>query len=134
MPHDHDHEHAHDHAEHADDGTQDCIEECLNCHATCTMAAQYCLSEGGDLADIDLVSVIADCAEICQTSANFMLRGSPYHTVTCGACAVLCRACEEACREHAENEQLLHCAEECARCAEACERMAEMDGEEGEEE
>ena len=27
-----------------------------------------------------------------------MLRGSPYHVITCAACAELCRACEEACR------------------------------------
>ena len=135
MAHDHSHAHgdeSHTH-EHGDDGVQACIEECLNCHATCIMAAQYCLAEGGELADIDLVSVLMDCAEICQVSANFLLRGSPYHVITCAACAELCRACEEACRGVTGNEQLAHCADECASCAEHCERMSEEE-EEGEEE
>ena len=35
------------------------------------------------------VIVLLDCAEICQTSANFMLRGSPLHTNTCAACAIV---------------------------------------------
>ena len=113
------------------DMLQHCIEECLNCHATCTATAQYCLSEGGPLADADHVGLLLDCAEICQTSANFMLRGSPYHPITCLACAELCRACEESCRTIAgEDEQLGLCADACAECAQHCERMAESDGEE----
>jgi hypothetical protein len=73
---------------------------------------------------VNLVGVLLDCADICQTSANFMLRGSPYHVVTCAACAELCRACEEGCRAAVRDEQLVHCAEVCAACAESCERMA----------
>ena len=107
---------------------QHCIEECLNCHATCTATAQYCLAEGGPLADADHIGLLLDCAEICQTSANFMLRGSPYHPITCLACAELCRACEESCRTiAAEDEQLALCADACAECAQHCERMAEAD-------
>ncbi|MBA3889314.1 MAG: four-helix bundle copper-binding protein [Gemmatimonadaceae bacterium] len=121
----HDHEH---------DEIQQCIEECLNCHAACTMTAQYALGEGGDKADPGLVGVLLDCAEICQTSANFMLRGSPYHGATCAACAELCRASEEALREFADDEQLAHCAEMCASCATSCEQMAAMDAEGDEEE
>jgi len=73
---------------------------------------------------------LLDCAELCQTSANFMLRGSPYHVITCGACAELCRACEEACRGHAGDEQLVHCADVCASCADSCDRMARMGSDE----
>ena len=66
------------------------------------------------LTEINLVGLLLDCAEMCQTSANFMLRGSPYHVITCGACAELCRACEEACRGVTGDEQLTHCADVCA--------------------
>ena len=125
------HDHAHDHEHGEDDGLQGCIEECLNCHAACTMTVQYCLSEGGELADVDRVGTLLDCAELCQVSANFMLRGSPYHTVTCGACAQLCRAAEAACRD-SEDEQLAACADVCAACAESCERMAAMEDEDEE--
>ena len=139
MAHDHQHGHQHDHAEahddHEHDDVQHCIEECLNCHAACTMTAQHCLAEGGALAELNLVGVLLDCAELAQTSANFMLRGSPYHALTCGACAELCRACEEACRSAAGgDEQLTQCAEVCASCAEACEQMANAEEEEEEDE
>lgn len=128
-------EHQHTHGaseEHEHDAMQECIEECLNCHAVCTMTAQHCLVKGGEHADVSLVGMLLDCAESCQVSANFMLRGSPYHTIMCAACAELCRACEEACRAIPGDEQMEHCAEVCAACAETCARMAEMD-EEGEE-
>ena len=124
--HEHDH-HDHDHHEH--DAMHDCIEKCLNCHAACTMTAQYSLAEGGPQADPEHVGLLLDCAEIAQTSANFMLRGSPFHAGPCAVCAELCRACETACRTFPEDEQLAECADACAQCAEACERMVEMTAE-----
>ena len=112
------------------DDLQECIEECLNCHAVCTMTLQHCLASGGpQLTDVHLVGLLLDCAEICQTSANFMLRGSPYHVITCAGCAELCRACEENCRGVGDDEQVLHCAEICAGCAAVCDRMADMGSE-----
>lgn len=129
--------HTHDHADDLGpdgDMLQACIEECLNCHVACTTTAQYCLSQGGAHADPDHVGLLLDCAEICQTSANFMLRGSPYHPIVCLACAELCRACEESCRSvDPDDEQMRLCAESCATCAEHCERMAETDEDDEEE-
>ncbi|HEU4629876.1 MAG TPA: four-helix bundle copper-binding protein [Gemmatimonadaceae bacterium] len=125
----------HDTDEHGPDSEmlQACIEECLNCHVACTTTAQYCLAQGGEHADADHVGLLLDCADICQTSANFMLRGSPYHPIICLACAELCRACEESCRSvDPEDAQMRLCAESCASCAEHCERMAETE-DEGEE-
>jgi hypothetical protein len=114
---DHDHEHGHD-------AMDECIEACLQCHVVCTMTAQYSLVQGGAYATVGHVGLLLDCAEICQTSANFMMRGSPYHAVTCGACAELCRACAEACRSAGDDEEMAHCAEVCDACAESCEQMA----------
>lgn len=112
------------------DDMQECIEECLNCHAVCTITFQHCLASGGDLTEVNLVGVLLDCEELCHTSAHFMLRGSPYHVITCGACAELCRACEEACRAVAGDDQLAHCADVCASCAESCDRMSHMESDE----
>jgi hypothetical protein len=116
--------------EHTHDAMQECIEECLNCHAVCTMTLQHCIATGGEHTEVNLIGILLDCAEICQTSANFMLRGSPYHVVTCAACAELCRACEEACRGITADEQLAHCGDVCVTCAESCDRMAQMGSEE----
>jgi hypothetical protein len=136
MTHPHDHA-GHDHSHDQDDDhdmLHECIEACLECHAACTLTVQHCLATGGAHAEVNLVGVLLDCAEICQTSANFLLRGSPYHVVTCSACADLCRACEEGCRTIPGDEQLQQCAEVCAACAEHCEAMARMGDEDEEEE
>ena len=125
------HEHAHD----GDDLDEmdACIEACLQCHVVCTMTAQYCLVRGGERSAVDLVGVLLDCAQICQTSADFQVRGSPFHTLTCSACAEICRACAEACGAVAGDEELAHCAEVCTTCAESCARMADAGAEDGEE-
>ena len=134
MAHQHSHGHeGHHHDDEEIDDLQECIEACLNCHAACTMTAQHCLSEGGEKAEINVVGVLLDCAEISQASANFMLRGSPYHGLTCGACAEICRACEEACRAFPDDEQLANCAQVCADCSEHCERMSQAMGDDGDE-
>jgi hypothetical protein len=119
--HDTDHDDEHDH-----DAMDECIEACLQCHVVCTMSAQYCLIRGGEVADAARVGLLIDCAQICQTSADFMTRGSPYHAATCGACAEVCRACAEACRSADGDEELAHCAEVCDACAEQCEAMSAM--------
>src|SRR5678809_1313370 len=77
MAHGHGHSHGHEYEpdhEHDEghDELQHCIEECLNCHAVCTMTVQYCLAEGGEHADQVHIGVLLDCAELCQVSANFM--------------------------------------------------------------
>lgn len=113
--------------DHAQDELLECVEECLNCHAVCTMTLQHCMAKGGQHTELNLVGLLLDCAEMCQTSANFMLRGSPYHVVTCGACAELCRACANACNVLPDDEQLVHCAEVCAECAASCDTMSRMD-------
>jgi len=118
------HEHADNEHDHAPDEMDECIEACLQCHVVCTMTAQYCLAQGGDHAEVSHVGLLLDCAEICQTSANFMVRGSPYHMVTCGACAELCRACADSCRTFADDDSMAHCAEVCDACASSCEQMA----------
>ena len=61
--------------------------------------------------------------QICQTSADFMSRGSTLHHLTCGACAEICRACAQSCRQLG-GADMQTCAETCDRCAESCARMA----------
>jgi hypothetical protein len=130
----HSHEDGHDHDQDEHDEMDECIEACLQCHVVSTMTAQYCLTQGGDLAAVNQIGLLLDCAQIAQVSADFMIRGSPFHTSTCRACAEVCRACAEACRQHPDDEYLTQCAEVCETCAESCEQMADADNEEEEEE
>lgn len=107
---------------------QQCIDECTHCHQTCLSAIRHCLDQGGDHAASNHIGLLLDCAEICQTSANFMLRGSQRHQETCGACARICRACEHDCRQMGigDDSMMQQCAEACSNCAASCERMANM--------
>ena len=105
---------------------QECLQNCQQCHAICTETAQHCLQMGGKHAEADHIRLLLDCAQICQTSADFMLRGSHLHTRTCGACAEICRACAEACeRIGGDDTMMKKCAKVCRRCAESCHQMAQ---------
>jgi hypothetical protein len=101
-----------------------CIDECLSCHAICEETVRHCLELGGRHADPQHLTTLLDCAEICQTSANFMLRSSDQHSRVCGVCAEVCRACDESCRAMGDDENMRKCADACGRCADSCERMA----------
>ena len=103
---------------------QQCIDECLDCHAICEQTIQHCLQLGGKHAEASHIRTMQDCAEICRTSAAFMLRGSPLHARTCAVCAEVCRACERECRRMGDDEMMQQCDDTCRRCAESCERMA----------
>jgi hypothetical protein len=105
---------------------QQSIDECLSCYSICVQTAQHCLEMGGKHAEPSHIRTLTDCAETCQTSAAFMLRGSPLHTRTCAVCAEVCRECERACRRIGDDEMIGRCADACARCAQSCERMAKM--------
>ena len=103
---------------------QSCIVLCGECHEACLRTVTHCLEKGGKHAEAGHIRLLLDCAEICATSADFMLRGSDLHAATCGACAEVCDRCAEDCRRFGDDDVMRHCAELCARCAELCHEMA----------
>lgn len=104
---------------------QQCIDNCLDCHAICLETIPYCLSTGGDHAEPSHIRLLLDCAEICQTCANFMLRASELHQQVCSVCAEVCEQCADDCdRIDPNDEQMAACAETCRTCAESCRSMA----------
>lgn len=104
---------------------EQCIQNCLDCHRICLECVPHCLQMGGEHAGQAHQVLLQDCAEICQASANFMLRGSQLHARTCGACAEICEACGEQCdRLGRGDEHMTRCAEICRRCAQSCRQMA----------
>lgn len=103
---------------------QQCINECLNCYSVCLQTVTHCLQMGGKHAEASHIQLLLACAEICQTSANFMLLGSDLHTRMCGVCAEVCEQCATSCEQMGNEAQMQTCAEACSRCAESCRRMA----------
>ncbi len=102
-----------------------CIQNCEKCHHICTETLNYCLQMGGQHADPVHIRLLQDCIQICQTSADFMLRGSTLHGLTCGICAEICNRCAEDCERIDPNDETMKaCAAVCRQCAEACREMA----------
>jgi hypothetical protein len=103
---------------------QKCIDSCTNCAAVCLETGTYCLEQGGKHAGSHHVGLLQSCADICETSARFMIRESELHTATCRACAVVCDACAKSCEQFGNDEMMSRCAEVCRECAESCREMA----------
>lgn len=101
-----------------------CIENCSDCHNICVETSAHCLEIGGRHAEAAHVRLLLDCAEICLTSANFMLRGSELHGRTCAVCAEVCERCATSCETFGDDPLMKQCAEICRRCAESCRKMA----------
>ena len=110
--------------QHSPQDLEQCIDNCQQCHEICLRTVSYCLRKGGRHAEASHIRVMLDCAEICETSANFMIRGSDLHRLTCGACAEVCERCAEDCERMADDETMRRCAETCRRCADSCNQMA----------
>jgi len=101
-----------------------CIQNCQDCHRACLQTLVYCMEQGGEHAAPDHLCLLTDCAEICQTSANFMLRASELHIHTCGACAQVCLRCAEDCERMGDDLRMKALADTCRHCAESCSAMA----------
>jgi hypothetical protein len=101
-----------------------CIQNCQDCHRACLQTLIHCMHEGGGHATADHLRLLMDCAEICATSANFMLRASDLHVHTCAACAEVCRRCAEDCARMDDDPRMKALADTCRHCAESCAAMA----------
>lgn len=103
---------------------QRCIDDCTTCHAVCLQTIQHSLGRGGKHAAPEHIRLLADCAQICPTTADFLIRGSDLYPITCGACAEICQRCADECDRMADDAELHRCADQCRRCAESCRQMA----------
>jgi hypothetical protein len=92
-----------------------CIEECLRCYQICLSTAMVNIPRPS-------TSALMACAEICQTSAHFMLIGSELHKRTCRLCNEICEQCAADCERIGEMKEAWTPAD---GCAESCKKMAE---------
>ncbi|HWU64491.1 MAG TPA: four-helix bundle copper-binding protein [Ensifer sp.] len=101
---------------------RDCVEACLHCYSTCLhMAMSHCLEAGGKHTEPAHFRLMMACAEMCRTSAHFMLIGTEHHRHTCRECAEICDQCAKDCERIGDMQD---CVEACRRCAESCRAMA----------
>jgi hypothetical protein len=110
---------------HTDDEMQKCIQLCRDCHAMCTQIIAHCLKLGGRHAAPDHIRLFQDCAQMCATAADYMVRESPFHNQVCQLCSDLCKQCGKDCEQVAGDDQVLkQCIAMCRKCAGSCERMS----------
>ena len=105
-----------------------CIDECLDCAASCTACADASLSEN-DLPElVRVIRLDLDCADACDVTARILTRQTTpdLHIIRAitEACATACLACAEECERHAaHHEHCRVCAEVCRRCKQACDQL-----------
>jgi hypothetical protein len=105
---------------------QECIESCVRSHNICIITARYCTEKGDAHVATAHLALLLDCAEVCQTTANSLLRRSPQHAAICSACAQICDACAEDCEAMVADEQMRGCAKTCRDCAQDCRYMSKQ--------
>lgn len=105
---------------------QQCIDLCSECSDVCQETfANHCLEVGGEHVEQSHARLMLDCAQICRTAADFMIRNSRYHSFVCGTCAEICEACADSCAEM-DTPEMKRCAEIFRRCAEECREMSRL--------
>ncbi|HEY5801042.1 MAG TPA: four-helix bundle copper-binding protein [Burkholderiaceae bacterium] len=106
--------------------TQACMDMCTQCHQTCLHEAlQFGLKAGGKHTETDHFRLMMNCAEICQTSANFQLSDSPYGAKLAALCAEICTACADSCEQLGDMPDVV---EACRQCAQCCTALARSQG------
>ena len=102
---------------------EDATREAQNCQSICVETIQHCLHAGGSHAEPSHMRLMQDCADICETTALFHLRGSPQHGHVTAACVTICDLCAASCEKFTGDAQMQACADECRLCAAACRRL-----------
>ncbi len=105
---------------------QACIDSCWQSHVMCLGTERYWLEKGGTHVMPKHLALLADCAEMCQKTANSLLRWSSHHAAVCTACAQLCDACAEECEAMKDDERMLLCARTCHACAKYCREISKL--------
>ena len=83
----------HDKTSHLDGFAQDCVADCLDCFEAVTECIAFCLNQLGGHECLKHLRSLMDCAAICQTNADFLLRDSSLRHLTCDVCAAACARC-----------------------------------------
>jgi hypothetical protein len=102
-----------------DDGLFQALGPCHECKEACITAVGHCLDQGGTYAEPAHIRVLRGCADICQTTINFMLRGAELLPIVAAACAEICLHAAESCDVFPDDPVLRRSARACRNCVAA---------------
>jgi hypothetical protein len=100
-----------------------CIDELQKCHRACADTASRCLMIGGVYAQAERLSLLLDCAQACQVSADFLLRRSSFQLQMCIFCTEVCVRAADMCAEFQDDPLMRACERACRRSAAASREM-----------
>ena len=100
------------------------IESCRDCHDICEETIFYAIRMGGDLAQMDVLGVLMDCAGTCALSGKMMLRGSPYLRHMAPTVIEICESCATMCDTVPGDDYFRTCASSARRCADNLKQLA----------
>ena len=87
-----------------------CIEDCIECAATCTSDADADLAEPDVQEQLRCIRLCLDCADVCDATGRILIRKTEPDLgvlrAAIEACAVACRACGDECEKHASHHGL----------------------------
>jgi hypothetical protein len=104
---------------------QTCIDACKKCTQTCYECFHACLNEPDLNARKNCVSMLIECAIMCQMSVTMMSMNGQYSKEHCSLCYKICVSCAKECKKF-KDEHCQDCAQVCNDCADECRKMAGM--------
>ena len=99
-----------------------CVQDCLDCQNIGLETISYCLG----MSDTYPVRSILDCIEICQVTADLIMRGSKLRDELCKVCIEACEKCELFCNQFDSDFQMKACGQACRNCVDSCKEILKM--------
>ena len=100
------------------------IKNALECYRVCSTCLQHCLALGGKHSEHGHITVMIECAQVCQIASSFMIATSDFVHDVAGICARLCDACADSCHDiDPEDPHMVACMVACRQCADSCRNM-----------
>lgn len=101
-----------------------CIRDCIACYQECMSCLPHCLEQGGRHVEKKHITLMMECAQICNMSATIMQLKGEFAYELCQVCARVCDACAESCSSIDPNDSMMQkCTDMCRKCADSCRNM-----------
>lgn len=104
------------------DKYQVCIDSCNVCAQACYECFKACLNEPDASARKACISMLMECAMICQQASASMSMDAQYAMDLCKLCATICDKCSTDC-DIFKDDHCQKCADICKSCADDCRKM-----------
>lgn len=107
------------------DKYQVCIDACNRCAQACFECFKACLNESDVGERKACISMLIECAMICQNAAAYMSLDAQHAMDLCKLCATICDKCATEC-DMFKDDHCQKCADICRVCVDECKKMAGM--------